>query len=264
MTTLASRLPKFYLKLSFFSFRERFSDLSSGWVGLLLYPFFIWLLGRIWLRFNVAGSVYSHEEVKTYIAVAELLFMTFLRDPLAARASGDFSISLARPRSWPAMTMAQGFGICFGDRLIYLVVALVGLPLLGVQPLLAAQSSLRCLVFLIPLGLVQAQMNLLFASARILWDQVSYFRLPISKIFLALGGVFGPLADYREPYRHWVLAFPPSDLFFQVSHFCVKGEFFMLSAGMWIVRYLVFVGVLSITNFWLYRRARRFHQSYGG
>ena len=91
----------------------------------------------------------------------------------------------------------------------------------------------RLIAVLLPLGVIAALVNLMFASAQVMWAQTNYLALPATKIFLVFGGVFGPLDDYSEPARSLLLMLPPSDLFFQPAHYCVKGHFYGMSAGMW-------------------------------
>ena len=94
--------------------------------------------------------------------------------------------------------------------------------------------------------------------------ETRYLVLPITKIFLALGGVFGPLADYGEPGKSIFLQLPASDLFFQVGHFCVKGEFYQISTLEWFLRIAFWIIVFFILNLAFFNFARKRHQSFGG
>jgi len=114
------------------------------------------------------------------------------------------------------------------------------------------------------LGVVQGLVALLFASSKVLWDQTSYFTLPVSKVFLVLGGVFAPLADYAEPWRRILLALPPSDLFFQPASFCVTGSFHGMSPAQWVGRIGVQIAVLWVLNQAFHRHARKNHRGHGG
>src|ERR1700734_693219 len=103
-TTRTSFSLPFYFRYSWFQLCERFTDIGSSVAFLLLYPIFIWLLTQMWGRFNAYQGHYTHNEVLLYVAVTELLFMTFLRSPFMQRSNADFSITLARPRSWLSLT----------------------------------------------------------------------------------------------------------------------------------------------------------------
>lgn len=255
---------RFHIKHAWFNVAEQFSDFAGGIAGLLLFPFFIWLIARLWERFNSFQGHYTFHEVMLYIGVTEILFMTFLRSSSLSRASSDFSLSLARPRSWLAMSFSGLYGRCLGSRLIFLGVFFIVMPLLNVPVNEVWKVILRLTLLLPILGVFQAQVGLLFASAHVLWQETSYFILPVSKIFLALGGVFGPLVDYGEPWRTVLLKLPPSDLFFQPAHFCVKGEFYQMNMGEWLLRIFVISAALFLLNEILYRYARKNHQSWGG
>lgn len=254
----------FYLRYSWFQLRERFTDLGSSIAYLLLYPFFIWLLTQMWGKFNSYQGHYTREEVFVYVSVTELLFMTFLRSPFMQRSNGDFSITLARPRSWLMLTFFGQMGTTLGGRLIYMATALAVLHLLGLQSHFIFSAYAR-LIFLLPiLGVIEALMASILASAQLLWHETRYLALPITKIFLALGGVFGPLADYGEPGKSIFLNLPASDLFFQVGHFCVKGEFYQLTMLEWTLRILFCTLVFAAWNWFFYIFARKRHQSFGG
>lgn len=264
IATVPSRALGFHARHAWFNMREQFSDLASGLIGFLLYPFFIWLLGRIWLTYNSRAANYTLQEVMLYVAMTEILFMTFLRSNSLNRASSDFSLALARPRSWMAMSFSGIYGRCLGSRLVFLCVFAISLPFLGIGIAEGARAALRLLLFLPFLGVVQGLMGLMFAAAQVRWHETSYMVLPVSKVFLALGGVFGPLVDYGEPLRSWLLLSPASDVFFQVGHYCVRGEFYGMSALTWFLRVTAFSGVMMIFNWLMFRSARRHHQSYGG
>ncbi len=254
----------FYLRYAGFQLRERFTDLLSAFAYLALYPFFIWLLTQMWGRFNAYQGHYSRSEIFVYIAITELLFMTFLRSPFMQRTAADFSISLSRPRSWLTMTFAGQFGATLGARLVYAVTALLLLPFFGVPAKDVIDAFFRLLLLIPLLGVVEALMASVLASAQLLWHETRYLVLPITKIFLALGGVFGPLADYGEPGRSIFLKLPASDFFFQVGHFCIKGEFYEMSELEWVVRILFWIVVFAIWNRIFFRFAKSRHQSFGG
>lgn len=255
---------RFYLRLGVFSFLEQFSNFLSGLTGFLLFPFFMYILATIWQRFNGSLGNFSFQEIVAYVGLTEILFMTFLRTVVFTRASQDFSLSLARPRSWVISQASIFFGKAFGNRLSYLIFYVPVVILFGVGWEAGLLFCLRFILLLPLLGIIQALYNLLFASGQLLWAQTSYMTLPISKIFLVFGGVFSPLVDYSEPYRGVLLNLPPSDIFFQPAYFCIRGEFYQMTSLMWVERVLIHIALLCLLNFIFYRRARRFHMAYGG
>lgn len=254
----------FYLRYSFFQMRERFTDFGSSIAFLLLYPYFIWLLTQMWDRFNSQQGNYNRQEIFVYISITEMLFLTFLRSNFIQRSGADFSLILARPRSWIFLTFFGQFGSSLCGRLIYILTALVVLPILGVDRDIFVPAIYRIIILLPILGIIEALMASVLSSAQILWHETKYLVLPITKIFLTLGGVFGPLADYGEPAKSIFLHLPASDLFFQVGHFCVRGEFYQMSIIEWIIRISVWITVFAIWNVLFFNFARKRHQSFGG
>ena len=138
------------------------------------------------------------------------------------------------------------------------------MPLLGTDVGSTLRTAGRLLLLLPALGVLQALLGLAFAAAQVLWAEIDYFLFPISKIFLALGGVFAPLVDFGEPWRSRLLFLFPADLFFQPGQFCVKGEFYRMSVGAWFLRVSLWWGLLFAFDLCFYRYARKHHQSYGG
>ena len=116
---------RFHGRYAWFNLREQFSDLGSGLTGFLLLPFFIWILSKMWGRFNAYQGNYTGQEILLYVGVTEVLFMTFIRSAWLSREAGDFSLSLARPRSWLATGFSGLFGRCLGSRLVYLLLFLI-------------------------------------------------------------------------------------------------------------------------------------------
>lgn len=264
MSFTATEALRFHFKHGWFNVREQFSDLASGIAGFLLFPFFIWLVSALWKTFNAYQGNYTIEEVMLYVGVTEILFMTFLRLGSLGRASSDFSLSLARPRSWLATSFSGLYGRCFGGRIIYLAIFLVAMPLLGAPFASTLKTGLRLLLFFPLLGVFQAFVGLLFSCAQVRWSETSYFVLPVSKVFLALGGVFGPLVDYSEPWKSLLLKLPPSDVFFQPAHFCVKGHFYGMTGLEWVARVSATCLALFALSLAFHRNAREHHQSWGG
>ncbi len=254
----------FYSRYAYFQLKERFSDLGQSLGFMLLYPFLILILTAMWNKFSAYQGNYTKEEIYIYISITELLFLTFLRSSFIQRSQSDFSMSLARPRSWLALNFFGQFGAILGGRLIYLGSALIILHLLGLQSSFIFLAFLRLFCLLPILGILEACMASILASAQLLWHETRYLILPITKIFLALGGVFCPLADYGEPGRSIFLQGPASDLFFQVGHFCVKGEFYLISWQTWLIRLLFWLTVCILGNQIFFHYARKRHQSWGG
>lgn len=256
--------PLFYLRFALFQLRERFNDLGSSLAYIVMYPFFVWLLTQMWERFNASQGNYSKNEVYVYLAITELLFMGFMRSSFLQRFGSDFSLSLARPRSWLWMGFFGQVGTTSGTRLIYFAIACLTLPLLGVPGELMLSALGRLLLLLPLLGIAEALLANIMASAQVLWFETKYFMLPLSKIFLALGGVFGPLIDYAEPGRSLFMSTPAADLFFQVGHYCVKGSFYQLSELAWLMRILIWISLFGVINMVFFRYAKTKHQSFGG
>jgi hypothetical protein len=254
----------FYLRYSWFQLRERFTDIGSSIAYILLYPFFIWLLTQMWGRFNAYQGNYTKEQVFIYVSITELLFMTFMRSPFMHRSGADFSITLARPRSWLLLTFFGQMGTTWGGRVIYAASALLILHFLGLESGAILAAYARLFLLLPILGVLEALMASVLGSAQILWHETRYLVLPITKIFLALGGVFGPLVDYGEPGKSIFLSLPASDMFFQVGHFCVKGEFYQITPVEWATRILFWIAIFALWNRAFFNYARRRHQSFGG
>lgn len=254
----------FHARNALFAAREQFSDALSGIMSYALFPFFVWLMSAIWSHFNSYQGNFTLPEVLLYVGIGELLFMTVLRSAQIGRSSGDFSLTLARPRSWLAMQFSSQFGRILCNRLLYLAVFVAVMPLLGtgMTPTLAAAA--RFLLVIVPLSVAAALINLPFASCQVIWQEASYFSLPFSKIFLVLGGVVSPLNDFGQPWRDWLIRTPASDLFFQPAFFCIRGEFYGMSALEWSARTGATVGALLLLNIWLHALARKHHRGYGG
>lgn len=254
----------FHARHAWFNVKEQFTDLVGGVAGYLLFPFYIWVVSKIWLRFNSYQGYFGYGEVLLYVGVTESLFLTFLRSAYVGRASSDFSISLSRPRSWLAFSFSGLYGRTLGGRCVYLAIFLAMMPFLGASVGQTAQAAARFLLLAPLLSAIAALYSLLFASAQVLWEQTSYFTLTASKIFLTFGGVFGPLADFSEPWRSVLVRLPPSDIFFQPGYYCLRGEFYGISGGEWLARVLLQGFVLLLLNLWFFRAARHHHQSWGG
>ncbi len=254
----------FYFRYGWFQMRERFADVGSSLAPLFLYGFFIWLLTQMWQKFNAYQGHYTRDEVAIYIAITELLFMNFLRSPFMQRSDADFSITLSRPRSWLTLTFCGQMGASLGSRIVYIGAALCILPLLGVDFGLSFAACGRLFLLMPLLTIIEALLATFFAIAQLLWHETKYLVTPITKLFLSLGGVFAPLADYGEPGRSFFLQLPPSDVFFQVAHFCVKGQFYEMGVAVWHMRVAVLIITFFVINHFFFRIAKERHQSFGG
>ena len=266
MTSFSTSLESinFHRRHAWFNLREQFSDIPTAIAANALIPFFVWILSEIWQRFNSSQGNFTLKEIILYIGITELLFMTFVRLGSISRASGDFSIALSRPRSWLMMSFSGLIGRSTGGRIFMLLMLMVAFPLLGSGGQLMVESVLRFFIVLPWLAVLQGLFALLFAVAQVLWHQTNYFLMPFGKIFLVLGGVWGPVADFSEPWKSVLLKLPPSDLFFQPAYFCVKGHFYGITAGEWLLRTGILASVLALCNIYFFRYAKREHQAYGG
>lgn len=254
----------FHFRHAWFNIKEQFTDIPSTLASNALIPFFVWMLSRLWVRFNSHQQNFTVQEIALYIGITEILFMTFVRLPSLNRASGDFSIALARPRSWPVLSFSGLVGRSFGSRVFMLLMMLLIFPLFGTTTNSIFQATIRLLILLPWLGVLQGLFALFFATAQILWHQTNYFLLPFGKIFLVLGGVWGPIADFAEPWKSIIIKMPPSDLFFQPAYFCVKGSFYQTTFEDWFLRTLVLAVVLATINTLFFKVAKNRHQAFGG
>lgn len=254
----------FHFKNAYFSFRESWTNLANSIVGFMLFPVFMFVLSQMWQKFNGHMGNYTYKEMLAYIGVTEILFMTFLRTGNVQAASSDFSISLARPRSWLATQGSALFGKTLGARLVLTTLLLPILLLFGLEFQFSMTVVLRLLIFLLPLGIFQALYSLIFSSAHVRFEVTNYLTLPFGKLFLIFGGVFAPISDFSEPAKSILLKLPPSDLFFQPAYYTIKGEFYELSSGQWVTRVVIQLIVLVALNIWFFKSSRRHHQSFGG
>jgi hypothetical protein len=244
--------------------REPFTDFLATGITYVLYCFFVWLLSMVWMRFNAHNSLFTFKQVLLYIGVTELLFMSFLSLRAITGATEDFALFLARPRSWVGREIMANIGMNLGKRLLF-ALSLIGFSyLLGAQPEDPPAFLARLALLLVLLALPQALIATLFSTLRLTFPQSDYFVLPFSKIFLALGGVFGPLSDYGEPWRWVFLNLPGADLFFQPAFFAVHGYFFETDFANWALRLIVLNAVLLIVTLFFYQRGRRAYQAWGG
>lgn len=255
---------RFYLALARFRAEENFSDLWATGIMYSLYCFFIWLLSNVWFRFKMQSSEFTYNTVFYYIGVTEALFMSFLSVRAIKTGTEDFALFLVRPRSWMGREVVGNIGANFGKRFMFFLSLSVFAFALGVEQPDLSGFSLRILFLVLILALPQALLSSTFSALRLSYPQTEYFVLPFSKLFLSLGGVFGPLSDYGEPWRSWLLNLPGSDLFFQPAYFAVFGRFYQMSVNEWLMRILVINIVLLILLNFFYLRGRKVYQAWGG
>lgn len=255
---------RFHLKNATFSFKESWTNLANSIVGFMLFPVFMFVLAKMWEKFNGHLGNYTYKEMIAYIGVTEILFMTFLRSGNVQAASSDFSISLARPRSWLASQYSALYGKTLGARLVLTTLFLPLLILFGLEISFSVNVVLRLLVFLIPLGVFQALYSLIFSCAHVRFEVTNYLTLPFGKLFLIFGGVFAPISDFSEPAKSILLKLPPSDLFFQPAYYTIKGSFYQMTFGQWITRLGIQFIILVLLNIWFFKSSRKYHQSFGG
>lgn len=254
----------FHYRNALFAFKEQFSNAANGLAGLLLFPFFMLILSKLWEKFNGYQGNYAFKEILAYVGVTEILFMSFLRSANVALAAGDFSISLSRPRSWLMMQGSSLFGRVLGTRLIYVVFFVPMLLLFGHNLPETGQIVARLLILLPLLGVVQALYSLVFSCAQVRWELASFLMMPFGKIFLVFGGVFAPLSDFSEGSRNILIRLPPADIFFQPAYFCIRGSFYGMSSWEWLLRVFLQIFVLALVCHFYFRYSRKFHQSIGG
>lgn len=264
MTTHFFKDLRYYFFLFKFKFKEPFSDLKATGITYALYCFFIWILAHVWLKFNSTNSVFTFETVIVYIGISELFFMSFLSTRQLNEATEDFSLFLARPRSWLGREIIGNMAMNFGKRSLYLLTLILFIFAIQITRLNIIDILLRASVFLILLALPQALLATMFSTLKLSYPQTDYFVLPFSKLFLALGGVFGPLSDYGEPWRSIFLKMPGSDLFFQPAYFVTHGSFYQMTFLDWLTRIIIIQSILIVIVLFYYRKGRKNFQSWGG
>lgn len=255
---------RFYYLLMVFRLREPMTDFKATGITYLLYCFFIWLLSNVWLKYNSQHSQFNYSQVFLYIGVTEMLFMSFLSLRAITAGSEDFALFLARPRSWVARELAANIGSSLGKRVLFALSLVVFSMLVQVHIENLTDFVLRILLLFLVMAIPQALIATLFSSLRLSYPQTGYFILPFSKLFLSLGGVFGPLSDYGEPWRTVFLKMPGSDLFFQPAFFAVHGYFYETTGLMWFLRISVICTVVFALVLYFYSKGRKEYQAWGG
>lgn len=254
----------YYFKLMFFRMKEPLTDFKATGLTYLLFCFFIWMLSTVWLKFNAHKSLMTFSQVFIYVGITEMLFMSFVNSKQVIQGTEDFSLFLARPRSWIGRELVANIGLCFGKRILFVLSLLLFSFLLKTQPESLISFASRTAFFILLLALPQALLVTFFGTLRLSYPQTDYFILPFGKLFLSLGGVFGPLSDYGEPWRQIFLKLPGSDLFFQPAYYVVYGNFYQMGIMEWLERLFVINFILLGSVIYFYRKGRRSFQSWGG
>lgn len=254
----------FYLKNACFGFIEEWSSVSSALAQCLLYPFFVWMFAKLWVGLSETHNTFSFSELLIYVGLTEIIFLTSLRGSLVDAAVADFSITLTKPRLWLLYVGSLIFGRQFGRRLILLFIFTLLFPFISGNQHLVFVSSLRFLIMLPILCIVETLYSLLIACMQISFTEVKYFRLAVTKVFMIFGGVFTPLSDIHYTWKSILINTPIADLIFQPCYYCLKGDFYQLQSSQWLIRIIIQIIVCFAIVQIAYMLARRHYQCYGG
>lgn len=255
---------KFYGKFALFSIQEEQSSLSSTIAGFILYPCFIWIFSKLWLGLNQNTSTLGTVALFAYIGLTEILFMTTLRAPLIDRGSTDFALSFVRPRRWPIYTSISIFSRTFYRRVLFLLLYVIIMPLFTDNFLLSAHGSIRFLILLPLLTLIDTLYSFIFTCIQVQFYAVNTFRLLFGKLFLIFGGVLAPLSDLPTPWDKIFLNTPFSDIVFQPCYFSIRGEFYQISFSFWLIRISIQLACLLILSRIMYDYSRNRYHNFGG
>lgn len=255
---------RYYFVLAGFRMREPFTDFKATGVTYILYGFFIWILSRLWERYSSVGSDFKSGSIFFYIGVTELLFMSFLNSRAIVSGAEDFSLYLVRPRSWIFREIIGNIGAAFGKRILFLLSLVLFTIIFRKSYNDFLGFIFRTLFLIFILSLPQALLSSLFSALKLSFPQTEYFILPFGKVFLSLGGVFGPLSDYGEPWRSLFMPLPGADLFFQPAYYTVFGHFYQISFETWILKIILINVVLYILLTIFYLKGRKSFQAWGG
>jgi len=254
---------KFYSKFALFSVREEQSSLSGTLGGLILYPCFILIYSKLWLGLNNNLTSLGVEGLFVYIGLTEILFMTSLREPLIDRACTDFALSFVRPRFWPTYVTISIYSRTMCRRLLYLSIFIIIMPLF-IRDFTISIITLRFLIFIPFLTILDTLYSFLFAILQIRLHTVKNFRMLFGKLFLIFGGVLAPFSDIPQPWNKIFLSTPFSDLIFQPCYFSIKGHFYQISFFHWLTRIFVQLISLLILSTWAYKSSRNHYHNFGG
>ncbi len=255
---------KFYSKFALFSIQEEQSSLSSTIAGFILYPCFVWIFSKLWLGLNHNFSTLGGAALFAYIGLTEVLFLTSLRETLMTSASADFSLALVRPRFWPLYTSISIYARTLYRRLLYLLIYVLIVPLFTQDFTLSAQGALRFLLVLPIITVLDSLYSFALTSLQIRFFSIKSFRLLFGKLFLIFGGVLAPLSDLPAPWDKFFLNTPFSDLIFQPCYFSIRGEFYQMSAFLWLLRIAFQLACLLALCGFFYQNARKHYHNFGG
>jgi hypothetical protein len=255
---------RFYGKFGLFSIQEEQSSLSSTIAGFILYPCFIWIFSKLWLGLNHNISSLMPAALFAYIGLTEILFMTTMRGPLIDRGSSDFALSFVRPRYWPLYTSVSIFSKTFYRRVLYLLLYVVIVPLFTDSFYLSGYASLRFIMFLPLLTVIDTLYSFIFTCIQVQFYETKTFRLLFGKLFLIFGGVIAPLSDLPSPWDKIFLNTPFSDIVFQPCYYSIMGEFYQISHTQWLLRIFIQLACLLLLSRIIYDYSRNRYHNFGG
>lgn len=255
---------RYYFRLAKFAVFEEFSNIPAGLSRFILYPVYIWVPSSMWIKFNNGPNHLSASELIQYVGLAQVMQLTLFPTSASQIATGEFTLSLARPRSWLMSHAVQSLGKGLASRFIMLPVYIFMCFALNSSATQAFKNAIHFLPCMLLVSLVDLQWSLLFSNSILLWHNVTYFRMPVNKLFLIFGGVIGPLSELSEPWKSLFIATPFADFIFQPTYYSLKGHFYQMQPAQWVMRIFTQFVVMGILNIILFRVARKNHLSYGG
>lgn len=255
---------RYYIRLAKFSVFEEFSNIPASLSRYLMYPVYILIPSSMWIKFNSAPNHFNFSELIQYVGLAQVLQMTLFPASTTQSATGEFTISLARPRSWLMSHAFQSLGKGLAGRFILIPLYIFVCFILNISVYGAIQNALRFIPCFLLISLLDAQWSLLFSNATLLWHNTKQFRFPVLKLFLIFGGVMGPLSELSDPWKSVFMATPFADIIFHPAYYAVKGHFYQIQPLEWVLRIGVQFLALTFLNIFLHRVARKNHLSYGG
>lgn len=255
---------KFYIRNAFFGFTEEWSSLSNAIAQISLYPFFIWIFASLWMGLSGIENTFNFHKLIVYIGLTQILFLTTLRGNLVDDAATNFLLTLTKPRSWLIYVGTLIFGRQLGRRLILLLVFILIVPVLSHDIDLTLKSAFKFLTLLPVLCIIETLYSLIFSCLQLCMNEIKYFRLAITKIFMVFGGVFTPLNDLSYPYSKILINTPIADIIFQPCYYCLTGHFFEITISLWLFRVgLQIIFCLLIVQL-LFIVTKSHQQSFGG
>jgi ABC-type polysaccharide/polyol phosphate export permease len=226
----------FYLKNTLFGFSEEWLSFSNALAQCLLYPFFVWMFSNLWNGVSGEHSTFKLNELLIYVGLTFIIFLTSFRGPLIETTVGNFAVSLTKPRIWLMYMGSMIYGRQLGRRLMLLCVFVMIIPVITAEYYASYKATLRFLMFLPILGIIETFYSLLLSSIQICFSEIKYFRSAIAKLLMIFGGVFTPLSDLSYSWKPLLLDIPFADVIFQPCYYCLKGEFYQLTDMQWLQR----------------------------